>query len=316
MHPVHRTFGSMVCDPFKGPLTKGLSGDPSAPDTVVVRRRSIIPLSFGILNGPGAEVALVMNGRRNPYAATWDGSAVEYVSRDATDTGLIPSDAYARVVASAVKILYTGSEQNRGGVWHHFSYDREKSDSPAMAAFKTWGSLLNNLEYAVSDSRMGQDGVIGFVDSPEIGFGRVNAQPDNLLDAGMPAAGTDTSVMRLAFTGSAASCNFELHVVELVEYYHVDHSAFSTGPTVAPHAEEVHQSVQSLLSIKGSQNTRIDGGLAHRVGVAISAASGIAQASTNLLNNGRDALNAGRGALEAVRGFWNNYLAQIGRAHV
>lgn len=301
LHPHHRNFGSMVCDPFRGPLMKGLSGDPSAPDTVTVRRRAVIPINVGTITGSGVEIAIVMNGRRNPYAGVWDGASVSYIGREANDSGLVPVDSYARVVSSGVKVVYTGAEQSRGGIWHHFSYDREKSDAPAMAAFKTWGSLLNNLEYAVSNGRIGQNGIIGFVDSPEVGFGKVNPQGDNFLDAGMPDSSSDTSLLRLAFTGAAESCNVELHVSEVVEYYHVDHVAFATGQTIAPHAQEVHQSVNTLLSIKGSQNSRIDEGLASRVGGAITAATGAVRA-------GNELLQAASQGYSTLRQFWNDYL--------
>jgi len=231
----------------------------------------------------------------------WDGASVSYIGREANDSGLVPVDSYARVVSSGVKVVYTGAEQSRGGIWHHFSYDREKSDAPAMAAFKTWGSLLNNLEYAVSNGRIGQNGIIGFVDSPEVGFGKVNPQGDNFLDAGMPDSSSDTSLLRLAFTGAAESCNVELHVSEVVEYYHVDHVAFATGQTIAPHAQEVHQSVNTLLSIKGSQNSRIDEGLASRVGGAITAATGAVRA-------GNELLQAASQGYSTLRQFWNDYL--------
>lgn len=302
LHRHHRMFGAMVIDPFKGPMIRGLSGDPSAPDTVLVRRRAIIPLSFSTLAGAGAEIAIVMNGRRNPYAAIWNGTAVTYVGRDSTDSGLVPSDAYARVVSSGVKILYTGSEHNRGGIWHHFSYDRDKSDAPSMAAFKTWGSLLDNLEYAVSDVRMPSNGVIGFVDSPEVGFGKVSAQGDALLDAGMPAADTDTSILRLAYTGPAESCKVELHVSEVIEYYHVDHAAFASSPVHAPNSTEVHQAVNSVLSVKGSQSSVADIGLAHRVGTAIGQAAGVVQ-------EGLRTAGVVSGALKDARAFWSNYLS-------
>lgn len=301
LHQQHRLFGSMVVDPFKGPLTRGLSGDPSAPDTVLVRRRAIIPLSFSSLTGAGAEIAIVMNGRRNPYAAVWNGANVSYVGRDSTDSGLIPPDAYARVVSSGVKILYTGSEHNRGGIWHHFSYDRDKSDAPALAAFKTWGSLLDNLEYAVSDVRMPQNGTIGFVDSPEVGFAKVMPQADDLLDAGMPNA-FDTSIMRLAFTGPAESCKVELHVSEVVEYYHVDHAAFASALVHAPNSTEVHQAVNSVLSVKGSQSSVMDVGLAHRVGSAISQAAGVVQ-------QGLQIAGAVGAAVRDTRAAWSNYLS-------
>lgn len=275
MHPSHRRFGTCVINPWSAPLAKGLSGDPSAPDTSVVRRKSVVSvdLSAGLVNG--AEFAIVMNGRRNPYIAAWNGTAVTYYGRELEDDGLIPLDSYARVVSSGVQIRYTSSEQNRGGVWHHFSYDRDKSDSPAMAAFKNWGSLVENLEHAVSDTRMPPSGTIGFIDSPEVGFGRVTAQAADLLDAGMPASETDTSLMRLAYSGSPAGCVVEFHIAEVLEYYHINHAAYASGPTIVPHGDSVHQGLNSMLSIKGSQNSIVKPSLMAKVTDTINTATGI-----------------------------------------
>jgi len=294
-------FAAMVANPWTGPLARGLVPDDSIPNSVLVRRRSTLTLDLSNAPtlGSGVEIAVVMNGARDPYIGyrIIDPSitTTSYVGRATEDSGLVPMGSYGRVIASGVRVTYLGTEQNRGGCLYHFSYSRENSQVAQLAAYQTWGSLIDSLGGAVTAAKIGPSGVVALVDSPETTYCEIKTQPDNLLDAGMPAPTANVSIFRCAFVGPKAGMILQFDISEVLEYFHLSHKAFSTPITNVPNGETLQKGLNSMLSTPNSGNTQVDKpGFLTKVTQTLGNLTGVATGVADL----RDALGRAFGYAE------------------
>lgn len=280
-HPLG-ALAAMVMNPWNGPLARGLITDDGLPSTVLVRRRSTLTVDLSQVPtlGAGVEFAVVMNGSRDPYLAyrIVDPSVTKptYVGRSDQDIGVIPLGSYGRVVASGVRVSYLGTETNRGGCVYHFNYSRENSMVAALAAYTTWGSLLANLGGAITAARVGATGVIELIDSPEVSFCEIKTQPENLLDAGMPAPSDNVALMRLAFVGPKEGAILQFDISEVVEYFHLTHASFARPVTNVPNGETLQRALNSSLSAPGTNATDVSKpGFLERLASTLAGAAGV-----------------------------------------
>lgn len=295
-------FLRMVQNPWNGPVIGSPVADRNIPQTNIIRRSSVFVVNLADTQSDtsgGVEMAFVMNGLRDPYAAVATSlSSTPVVTYHGRGQGTaIPDESYARVIASGVKITFLGAAQDRGGVWSHFNYARESSNLLSLGIGPSWGNLAASMQYAVSSHPV-TTAPLKFIDSPETGFAAIKLLTENALDGGLPSPDMNVAIMRLLYQGPKQAFNFRFEVSEVLEYFHTSHEMWSKPAVQHASGEAIVVSTNNVLSQRGSGVTANPDkpGWFEKVADIISKGAGVAGDVLGVLERGKELL---RGAAPA-----------------
>jgi len=260
-----------VLNPFDAPPTKGCFGD-GPRSTAVQKRKATYSMTFLPGGAVETEVFIVFNDARDPYIVSKSGTQVTLLNggRDITDPNnhTVPLGSMARIVCAEVRLEYVGVAQDLGGVIFHFPTDPDDQTNEAGIFDGTWGSCNNQVEMAVSHTRM--KNTVQFIKPPEHDFRPVSyptytsatghAEEELMWAAGMPLslqptiATNHADVGRFLITGGHP-IPVIITICSHIEYYHIGHHAFSTPRVTHQAGSALSEMLSTKMLLPGSNNT-------------------------------------------------------------
>lgn len=279
--------------------SRGVSGSHPTPQTAVIRRRALLPIT--ITRGFGADIYVPLENANSPWVcvteavdATWAATRRTIVGNGSLSN--LPGGSIARTVSAGIRFLPTSASQDVGGVFYFFrGASGVNEDIHASYPSYTEGALRTELDQAAGYGVVSPGKYVTFtaapadvwytVDNPGVAQGAGMCVTNTTVDTA-PAGWPVDEHLRVYYLGPPNQ-TFMVEVVQNVEYYIDAHRDFMRPAVTHPQGLAIQQAVAAAMSTQS--NVEAVGGHRGFLGFLQRATQTIEAATGTLIATGKAA---------------------------